>query len=164
VKSPSRSTWFLWLLVLLGVVASAAFLFLPKLVTGDFAEITIDAVTPTGPGEVEIRYRGRISTGTWLSTARPWDSFRSGFEAKPGLSSCLGRARPLAANGGASCLMIYSIRDDQGRLAGPDDARDRISLKPGQSYLVRPSRPACIYRYTTSEGESTELSFKVGSY
>jgi hypothetical protein len=87
VKPQSRSTWFLRLLVLLGVLASAAFLFLP-----------------------------------------------------------------------------YSIRDDQGRRAGPDDARDRISLKPGRSHLVRPGRPACIYRHTPSEGESTELSFKVGSY
>jgi hypothetical protein len=60
--------------------------------------------------------------------------------------------------------MIYSIRDDQGRLAGPDDARERIALKPGRSYLVRPGRPVCIYRYTPSEGEPTELTFKVGGY
>ncbi len=155
----SRSTWFLWPLILLPLAGATLLYFCyPKLLTGDYAEITVESVTSTRPGEVEIRYRGRISRGTWF------DGGPVGRWGCDPTSPEFGRPLRIEEVDGPVVLKIYTIRNDQGSLGTPGEVFQRISVQPGKTYRIRPDRPLTLFRYIAYDGVDVEKSLRVGSH
>lgn len=149
----SRSIWFLWPLILLPL-AGTIFLFLcPKILTGDYAEITIDSIGSPEPGMVEILYHGQISHGTHFSGSTP------GAVSTEGSTFAGVARRPWRLE---ECKMtIYTIRNEAGKLATPQEALGRLSVQIGKTYRIRPGRPLALLRYIASDGDLAEMSLAV---
>lgn len=153
----SKSIWFLWPLFLIPLAGGAIFLLFPKVFTGDFAEITIDSVKSPAPGEVEIRYRGRISSGTWIDAGISYREYTppSRFPARP---------QRLEGNGTDQAMNFYTIRNDQGELATPEEVLRRMRVQAGRTYRIRPDRPLTLFRYMSFDGEVVERALHVGPF
>ncbi len=153
----SHSTWFLCPLILLPLAGAAAFLLCPKIYTGDFAEITIESITPTRPGDIVIRYRGRMSVGSRLEeVVRRHDRE---YRTARGRTNGRLRGRPAAVE--PQTLPIYSICNERGLPGQSAETLARLQVQAGRSYRIRPGRPLTIYRYAASDGVLTERYLEV---
>ena len=141
--------WFLWVLIPLPLAGAVALYFYPKVLTGDYAEITIDSIASPGPGEVELRFHGRLSQMTYFSGGA-WERGEEG----PGFA---GRPRRLEDH----VMKVYTIRNDRGDLASSAEALGRLRVQAGRSYRIRPNRPLTIFKYDTFDGDVAELTFTV---
>ena len=146
MKPAARSAWFLWPLIALPLGGAAVLFLYPKLLTGDFAEITIESITSPAPGEAEIRYRGRISHGTGLTGSLCTEL--------PGIAR-----RPRRLEGAS--LTIYTLRNERGDLGTPAEVLGRLSVQPGKSYRIRPDRPLALFRYVAFDGAQAEMTLSV---
>jgi hypothetical protein len=132
----------------------------PKLVTGDYARITVDYIQINAEGEAGLAYPGTQSSGTWVT-----ERFLVDGQGEPPLSGRDSGGFPPWPEScpGTLTFTLFDVRDRAAGKRVPERAElaERMTVTVGETYVVRPGRPLTVFRFTDSHGRVHEGQIEV---
>lgn len=145
--------------VLLGLMLAAllALLACPKILTGDFYEITFDSIVVHPDAKVDLHYRERFSHGTEMLE----ESTTNGrMNSSRGVSHNGFPGRPGTGEGGHSFWLASTAEKKRGGTDSPE-IRKRLMLEVGKIYRLQDREKFVYFRSRDLDGSVREAYLEV---